>query len=101
MLCPSCHTQNRDNAKFCKSCGLSFPAEQGGTEQPQAAPVQVPAPPDQAEASVATVPASTETNAAEEDISLAPTLVLTPQEMMAYHARRWQHDMEQEQTHGQ
>jgi len=101
MICPSCHTQNRDNARFCKSCGLSFPAQQGGTEQPQAAPVQVPASSDQAEASVVTVPASTETNATEEDISLAPTLILTPEEMMAYHARRWQHEMEQEQVQGQ
>ncbi|TMC21816.1 MAG: zinc-ribbon domain-containing protein [Chloroflexi bacterium] len=24
MFCPSCHTQNRENAKFCKSCGYQF-----------------------------------------------------------------------------
>jgi serine/threonine protein phosphatase PrpC len=29
MLCPSCHTPNRDNAKFCKKCGLSFVPEIG------------------------------------------------------------------------
>src|SRR5438552_3269979 len=98
MFCPTCHTQNRDNAKFCKGCGLSFPAEQGGTEQPQAAPMQAPVPTDQAETSVATAPASTHANVGEEDISMAPTIVLTPQEMMAYHARRWQHELEQEQA---
>lgn len=27
MLCPSCHTPNRDNAKFCKKCGLPFVPE--------------------------------------------------------------------------
>src|SRR5947209_10234927 len=105
MFCPSCHTQNRDNARFCKSCGFSFSAEQGGTQQPQAAPVQAAAPTDQAETtSVATAPASTPANVEnveEEDVSMAPTLILTPQEMMAYHARRWQHELEQEQAHGQ
>jgi len=32
-----------------------------------------------------------------EDISLAPTQILTPQQMMAYHARRWQQELEQQQ----
>ena len=27
MLCPSCNTPNRDDAKFCKKCGHSFHAE--------------------------------------------------------------------------
>lgn len=27
MLCPSCHTPNRENANFCKKCGLPFTAE--------------------------------------------------------------------------
>jgi serine/threonine protein phosphatase PrpC len=27
MFCPSCHTPNRDNAKFCKKCGLPFVSE--------------------------------------------------------------------------
>src|SRR5207248_5207631 len=40
-------------------------------------------------------------NGGEEDISMAPTMILTPQEMIAYHARRWQHELEQEQVHGQ
>ncbi len=101
MLCPFCHTQNRDNAKFCKGCGRFFSEEQGGTEQSQAASVSTPVPTDQAETAIATDPASTNANVEAEDISLAPTLVLTPQEMMAYHARRWQHEHAQEQAHGQ
>src|SRR5436305_226172 len=28
MLCPSCNTSNRDDAKFCKSCGRSFSVSQ-------------------------------------------------------------------------
>src|SRR5438128_5134943 len=101
MFCPSCHTRNRDNAKFCKGCGLSFPAEQVGIEQPQEASAQVPAPTDQAETSVATALPPTNANEGEEDSSLAPTLILSPQEMIAYHARRWQQELEQEQAHGQ
>src|SRR5262249_9654111 len=32
------------------------------------------------------------------DVSQAPTLILTPEQMMAYHSRRWQQDEEQEQA---
>ncbi|HZO74188.1 MAG TPA: protein phosphatase 2C domain-containing protein [Ktedonobacteraceae bacterium] len=110
MLCPSCHTPNRDNARFCKRCGLSFTAPGGeagqieATGQPQpstpAAPVmaqeQSPqSPADQYEAQ-ANAPVEVEPEAVE-DISLAPTQILTPQQMMAYHARRWQQELEQQQ----
>ena len=27
MLCPWCHTLNRDNAKFCKGCGQILAVE--------------------------------------------------------------------------
>ena len=33
MLCPLCHTENRDNAKFCKGCGRIL-AEEGTASQP-------------------------------------------------------------------
>jgi serine/threonine protein phosphatase PrpC len=32
-----------------------------------------------------------------EDISIAPTLILTPEKMIAYHTRLWQQELEQEQ----
>ncbi len=110
MLCPSCHTPNRDNARFCKRCGLSFTApggEAGQTEaagQPQSsspvAPVMTqeqpqPSPADQP---LAQTHAPMEIEPEDvEDISLAPTQILTPQQMMAYHARRWQQELEQQQ----
>jgi len=33
-----------------------------------------------------------------EDISTAPTQIISPQEMVAFHASRWQKDLEQEQS---
>ena len=107
MLCPSCHKPNRDNAKFCKSCGLSFTATSEGTGQPAeaspASPVEIasaplpiqetPQPVDDAGQTVDDLPVMLETS---EDLSLAPTLILTPQKMMAYHAHRWQQELEQE-----
>ena len=33
-----------------------------------------------------------------EDISLAPTQILTPQQMIAYQTRRWQHELERERA---
>ena len=29
MFCPKCGTQNRDGAKFCKSCGATLPNAAG------------------------------------------------------------------------
>ena len=94
MVCPSCNTPNRDDAKFCKRCGQPLHSQQAITsetgtgdevqessepvqekvEQPGYAPVQD-----------------------VEDISIAPTLILTPEKMIAYHTRRWQQELEQEQ----
>jgi serine/threonine protein phosphatase PrpC len=36
MLCPLCHTQNRDNAKFCKGCGQLLAVEVVAAGQPEA-----------------------------------------------------------------
>jgi len=122
MLCPQCHTQNRENAKFCKGCGLSFtpemlaaaqaPAESAETEQvenipsPPAAQEQTgsasssqESPSEQAtQTAVATNPGTTATSTEQvDDITQAPTQILTPQQMLAYHARRWQQELEREQ----
>jgi serine/threonine protein phosphatase PrpC len=141
MFCPSCHTPNRDNAKFCKKCGLPFvpdvddnlpansqeefatlaavaptPAESSSSVQPTS---QAPADKavEQKDASVqSTVPArdvsiqdvtvdqppppspapSSSENEEGEDIALAPTQILSPERMLAYQTRRWQHEVEQD-----
>jgi len=137
MLCPSCNTSNRDDAKFCKSCGRSFSVSQpedainrvptpsssaqyaptAATSLPEDAIYRVPTPtmpasiqeekedkqyvpaqedmqdktqlaPAQEDAEGADIQAQTEP--VEEDPSLVPTLILTPEKMVAYHQRRWQ-----------
>jgi len=116
MLCPKCNTQNRDNARFCKVCGYSFTTEDAASSL---ADVQVPpdsqgtataqesaeanginaaplATQDQAIEVVAPAPSGQDTQLPEDDISLAPTQILTPQEMMAFQARHWQHETEQD-----
>ncbi len=125
MLCPKCHTQNRDNAKFCKGCGLSFTPEMlaaAQTESVEAEQAQSilstssaqeqSVPTSSAQESQAASPATTQaavatdtapTAASEEepvdDISRMPTQILTPQQMLAYHTKRWQQELEREQ-HG-
>ncbi len=125
MLCPLCHTENRDNAKFCKGCGRILAEEGAASEQPvsvdvgpaqsvqahEAAPPppmqgtqdaayrQGFAPSQQAADPVAApvdpvLPADAYTS---EDISAAPTQILTPQQMLALHQRRWQEELEREQ----
>ncbi len=69
MLCPSCHALNRENARFCKGCGQPVVVE------------------------------TVVTDAAidEDDLSLAPTQILTPAQMMEYHSWRWQQEILREQ----
>ena len=117
MLCPSCNTPNRDDAKFCKKCGHSFHEEPANAlaagEQANTPPAGGEAPleptvaaaPNAAslEPTVATQSSQASTNdhaqaQAVNDVSQAPTLILTPEQMMAYHSRRWQQEAEQEQA---
>src|SRR5579859_7144662 len=175
MLCPSCHTLNRDNARFCKKCGMSFPSESVETSPPEAAgplkegdptgpggattpsagikvapaETNVASTPDAhpaesaSAASIPSAPAESpevagstavgspsfrpplpadakgpvpspgaadvepapspkaepthEIEDADDDVSLIPTQILTPDQMIAYHARRWQEEVEREQ----
>ena len=83
MLCPSCNAPNRDDAKFCKKCGQPLRVE--ATKIPEAAVV-----------SQVSAPAQEQTNA--EDISSAPTQIISPQQMVEYHNRRWQQELEREQA---
>lgn len=79
MICPMCNATNRDDAKFCKKCGHSLHA---------ATPAPV-------EAAVANQNAASEP---EEDISLAPTQIISPEQMMKMQARHWQREAEQDQA---
>jgi len=117
MLCPTCNTPNRDDAKFCKKCGYSFHTETAHTlaaggqanipsaagEAPLEQKAAAAANPAYPEPAVATqtseAPANDQVEAeAVSDISLAPTLILTSEQMMAYHSRRWQQEEERERA---
>ncbi|HEY6540393.1 MAG TPA: protein phosphatase 2C domain-containing protein [Ktedonobacteraceae bacterium] len=87
MICPTCNTANRDDAKFCKVCGRSLAtaavAASSGYTSPAAS---VPA--------LDTEPASSPVDEApievhEDDISQEPTLIISPDKMIAYHQRLW------------
>ena len=83
MLCPSCNTPNRDDAKFCKKCGQSFRVE--STQVPEVATV-----------SQVSTPVQEHMDA--DDPSFAPTQIISPQKMLEFHNRRWQQESEREQT---
>jgi serine/threonine protein phosphatase PrpC len=113
MNCPLCNAINRDDAKFCKVCGKPLspkpePAmvnsegakelERGAKnlkDAPQAAHPAlhhppITSPPERVardDEAPPMAPTEIETDEAG-DPSLAPTLILTPEQMLAYHARR-------------
>src|SRR5579871_1056202 len=96
MVCPSCNTLNRDDAKFCKGCGKPLHQAAAVPSTPDAAqmanaPVEQPSnesarAESEQEPFQAGLPRERETG---DDPSLAPTLILSPEKMMAYHQRRW------------
>jgi serine/threonine protein phosphatase PrpC len=99
MFCPSCNAPNREDAKFCKSCGQSLHTVQAG------APVAAEVP-----AEVASLPAAPQVPEAvaggsqseeQEDVSQAPTLILSPEKVIAYRSRFWRQDEEIAQQSGQ
>src|SRR5947209_14254020 len=87
MYCPTCNTLNRDDAKFCKSCGHPLHANVGAQSTiPTSAPSQ---------------PNAGDNVEGIEDISTAPTEILSPERMAALHNRLWQQDQEREPQYDQ
>ena len=105
MLCPSCHTLNRDNAKFCKGCGQILAVEIIAAEEAKQLVKTVQGAISPAQAWPSDAPASAQLAGSGQqpalDPSLAPTEILSPEQMGKLQAQRWQRDLQLEQAEKQ
>ena len=107
MICPICNAPNREDAKFCKSCGQPFHVEPKPTSEVVLSdhfPMTPASTHEDDESS--NVQQKTEEQKSEsilneesDDLSLEPTLILTPEKMIAYQSRRWQQQLERNGTY--
>lgn len=106
MICPSCNTGNRDDAKFCKGCGRSLAHTQVAAatenapghvqEQPVAEPVVETG---ATEASTGGADAMNHVPTGEpQDDNDDATLIISPEQMMAYHQRHRRDAVEAQET---
>jgi len=107
MICPTCNAPNREDAKFCKSCGQPFHVEPKPISEVALSDhfPMTPASTHEDDAS-SNVQQKTEEQKSEpalseesDDLSLEPTLILTPEKMIAYQSRRWQQQLERNGTY--
>ena len=99
MLCPSCNAPNREDAKFCKGCGQALRIERAAAPEQvitSAPDVPAQAPASEEKGQQVTTPPPSESElavgqqvSAHEDPALAPTLILSPEKVLAYHSRFW------------
>ncbi|MGZ3626330.1 MAG: protein phosphatase 2C domain-containing protein [Ktedonobacteraceae bacterium] len=113
MICPTCNAPNRDDAKFCKTCGQQLHLQPTSASEAVASDHIPSAPTSIQEENVPqeeNVSSNVQQMIEEQkpqfthneesgDVSQEPTLILTPEKMIAYQSKRWQEQLERNGTY--